>query len=166
MPIPGLPFPRPRQGCRPHLWNPSRLLDPVLLQPVPPRPRPADRTMMKNRSLPYTLGTVLLIFAGVFWLRGATFGGNLWNVDESIHAAAARTILDGGVLYRDACDIRNPLSYYAFAAVFAVAGENNLAAVRLLVALLIAATAVFLYFSGRALRRPLAGLAAAGLFTV
>src|SRR6478735_5315160 len=110
------------------------------------------------------LGLGLLLLAVVFWLRGATFGARLWNVDESIHAAAARIILDGGVLYRDACDIRNPLSYYAVAAVFAVGGENNLWAVRCLVALLIAATACWLYLAAGALRRPAAGLAAALLY--
>ena len=107
---------------------------------------------------------VLLIFAGVLWLRWATFGGTLWNVDEAIHAAAARTILDGGVLYRDACDIRNPLSYYAVAGVFALCGENNLWAVRCLVALLIVATAGCLWLVGQRLRGPFAGLAAAALY--
>ena len=119
---------------------------------------------MKNPPLWRTMVVVLLVLAGVMALRWATFGGQLWNVDEAIHAAAARTILDGGVLYRDACDIRNPLTYYAVAAVFAVAGENNLWAVRALVAGLIAATAVFLWLIGRKLRGEFAGLAAAALY--
>lgn len=89
-----------------------------------------------RRPLPWPgVLVALLILAGVGWLRWATFSGNLWNVDESIHAAAARTILDGGVLYRDAIDQRAPLSYDAVAAVFAVCGENNLWAVRCRVAL-------------------------------
>lgn len=119
---------------------------------------------MKTLGLWRNVLIVSVLLAGVFWLRAATFKSNLWNIDEAIHAAAARTILDGGVLYRDAVDIRNPLSYYAFAGVFAVWGENNLAAVRFFVALLIAATAFFLYAAGRALRQSLAGIAAALLY--
>ena len=119
---------------------------------------------MKSSSLWRPVVAALLILAGVLWLRGATFGASLWNVDEAIHAAAARTILDGGVLYRDAADIRHPLSYYAVAAVFAVCGENNLWAVRALVAGLIAASAFFLYLAAGALRRPRAGAAAAALY--
>ena len=57
--------------------------------------------------LAISLGCLALIF----WLRWPTFGYSLWNVDEAIHAAAARTILDGGVRYRDAIDQRTPLSY-------------------------------------------------------
>ncbi len=121
---------------------------------------------MKSRSGLQLLIVALLLLAVVLWLRWATFGGRLWNVDESIHAAAARIILDGGVLYRDACDIRHPLSYYAVAAIFAVGGENNLWAVRCVVAGLIAATACWLYLAAGPLRRRGAGLAAALLYAV
>src|SRR5882757_5653080 len=101
-------------------------------------------TLTRNpRWLPWMMAGVLV--AGVLALRWPTFGFNVWNVDEAIHAAAARTILDGGVLYRDAVDQRTPLSYYAVAAVFAVCGENNLPAVREVMAGLIAATAFLLF---------------------
>jgi len=106
------------------------------------------------------------LLAGVFWLRGPSLGFRQWNVDESIHAVIARTLLDGGVLYRDAVDLRAPLTYYAEAAVFAVAGENNLWAVRALVAGLIAGTAWSLFLAARALGRPAGGLAAAVLYAV
>jgi len=117
-----------------------------------------------QRWLPWLMAALLL--AGVFSLRWPTFGFNVWNVDEAIHAAAARTILDGGVLYRDAVDQRTPLSYYAVAAVFALCGENNLWAVRAGVAGLIAATAFLLFLAGRRLRGPGAGAAAAGLYAL
>ena len=100
----------------------------------------------------------------IFWLRWPTFGYSLWNVDEAIHAAAARTILDGGVLYRDAIDQRTPLSYYAVAGIFALCGENNLWAVRCAVAGLIAATALLLFFSGRNLRNTASGASAAIIY--
>lgn len=108
----------------------------------------------------------LALTALVLWLRWPTFGASLWNVDESIHAAAARTILDGGVLYRDAVDIRNPLTYYAVAAVFAGFGENNLWAVRCGIAVLIALTAFPLYLAGRSLRGYAAGAGAAALYAL
>jgi len=126
----------------------------------------ADRMHPTLRLIAPRLAFGLLLLGTVVWLRWPTLGCSLWNVDESIHAAAARTILDGGVLYRDAADIRHPLTYYAVAAVFAVAGENNLWAVRLVVALLIATTGFFLFLAGRALRSPGAGIAAALLYAL
>jgi 4-amino-4-deoxy-L-arabinose transferase-like glycosyltransferase len=91
----------------------------------------------------------LVLLAVVLFLRWPTFGFNVWNVDEAIHAGVARTLLDGGVMYRDAIDQRTPLTYYVVAAIFAVAGENNMWAVRAFIAVLIAGTAcaVFLLAS-------------------
>lgn len=110
----------------------------------------------------FMVAAVLLSLA--LWQRWPTFGFSLWNVDEAIHAAAARTILDGGVLYRDAVDQRTPLTYYAVAAIFGVAGENNLPAVRVVVALLIAATGFLLYLAGRRLQSGAGGMAGALLY--
>lgn len=106
------------------------------------------------------------LFAVVLWLRWPGFGFSVWNVDEAIHAAAARTILDGGVLYRDAIDQRTPLSYYAVAAVFAVAGDNNLWAVRFVIALLVAATAGLLFVTGRKLGGARVGACAAAAYAM
>ena len=107
-----------------------------------------------------------ILFAGVFFLRWPTFGFKVWNVDEAIHAAAARTILDGGVLYRDVIDQRTPLTYYTVAALFRVAGENNIWAMHALASALIAATAFGLFVLGRSLFGTGAGLWAALLFAV
>ncbi len=112
------------------------------------------------------IAVALGLLGAVVWLRWPTFGFEFWNVDEAIHAAAARTILDGGVLYRDAIDQRTPLSYYAVAAVFAVFGENNLWAVHGAIAGLIAATAFLLFLAGRQLRGPAAGAGAAALYAL
>jgi 4-amino-4-deoxy-L-arabinose transferase-like glycosyltransferase len=106
------------------------------------------------------------LLGGVLWLRWPSLGFGLWNVDEAIHAAVARTLLDGGVLYRDAVDLRAPLSYYAEAAVFALAGENNLWAMRFLIALLIAGTAWSLFVAGRHLRGFAAGAGAGLIFAI
>lgn len=100
------------------------------------------------------------------WLRWPTFGFSLWNVDEAIHAAAARTILDGGVLYRDAIDQRTPLTYYAVAGVFRVFGENNLWAVRCGIALLVGATGWLLLVAGHRLRNRAAGICGGFLYVL
>lgn len=107
-----------------------------------------------------------LLAAGVFWLRWPTFEFKVWNVDEAIHAAVARTLLDGGVLYRDAVDQRTPLTYYAVAALFRLAGENNVWAMHALASALISATVLGLFLLGRATRGATAGLWAASLYTV
>jgi 4-amino-4-deoxy-L-arabinose transferase-like glycosyltransferase len=110
--------------------------------------------------------TAFGLVAFALWLRWPSFDFDLWNVDEAIHATAARTLLDGGVLYRDAIDQRTPLSYYAVAGIFALFGENNLWAVRCLVAGLIGATSCFLLVAGRRLHHPRSGLMAGLFFTI
>lgn len=114
----------------------------------------------------FTVLVACLLFGVVLWQRWPTFGFSLWNVDEAIHAAAARTILDGGVLYRDAIDQRTPLTYYVEAGIFRLCGENNLWAVRCGIALLIAATGILLYLAGRRLQSAGAGCAGAILYVL
>ncbi len=118
----------------------------------------------RRRWLPWVVA--ILLVAGVLALRVPTFGFMVWNVDEAIHAAVARTLLDGGVLYHDAIDQRTPLTYYAVAALFRVTGENNVWAMHALAAALIAATAFGLFLLGRTWRDDLAGGWAALLFAV
>ena len=125
----------------------------------------APTPKFSRRPVTLVLLAISLVMV-VLWLRWPTLGFSLWNVDEAIHAAVARTLLDGGVLYRDAIDQRTPLSYYAVAAVFAGFGENNLWAVRCALAVLIAATAFLLFLAGRALRGPVAGAGAAALYAL
>jgi len=108
----------------------------------------------------------LVLAAGTLWLRAPTFGFKTWNVDEAIHAAVARTLLDGGVLYRDAVDQRTPLTYGIMAAVFALAGENNFYAVHVSVALVIAATAWLLLLVARRFGGLTSGLWAAILYVI
>jgi hypothetical protein len=106
----------------------------------------------------------ILLVAWVAWLRAPSWHVMLWNVDESIHAAVANTLLDGGLMYRDAVDQRTPLSYYAFAGIFRVAGANNLPAVRVTIAAMIAGTAFGLFLLGKRTRRPVNGIWAALIF--
>jgi 4-amino-4-deoxy-L-arabinose transferase-like glycosyltransferase len=115
---------------------------------------------------PTTLVFAGLLVTAVLWLRWPGLGFNVWSLDEAIHAAAARVLLEGGVLYRDAIDQRTPLTYYAVAAVFAVFGENNLWAVRLGLAGLIAATAGLLALIATRRHSRAAGAWAGGTYVV
>ena len=99
---------------------------------------------MSRRACWATGLVLLLVTGGTLWLRWPTFNHAIWNLDEAIHAAIARTLLDGGVLYRDAIDQRTPLTYYVMAGIFWAFGANNLWAVHLFIALLLAATTVLL----------------------
>ncbi|WP_438479509.1 ArnT family glycosyltransferase [Oleiharenicola lentus] len=114
--------------------------------------------------LPWAVAALLI--AGVFTLRWPSFGFRVWNVDEAIHAAVARTILDGGTLYRDTVDQRTPLTYYAVAGLFRISGENNVWAMHAFAAAIIAATAFMLFLVGRKARATLTGLWAAMLFVI
>lgn len=125
-----------------------------------------SRQPVNRSTLLSTLAVAGLLTGLALWLRWPTLGFSLWNLDEAIHTAAARTILDGGVLYRDAIDQRTPLTYYAVAGIFAVCGENNLWAVRCFIALLVAGTGLLLFLAGRALRGTTAGIVGGGLYVL
>ncbi len=100
----------------------------------------------------------------VFFLRWNYFDRQVWNLDEGIYATAARSILDGGVMYRDAIDQRTPLIYYVVAGMFRVFGENNMRAVHGLLAGMIVVTALGLYWLGRRWRGAVAGIWSALIF--
>lgn len=117
-----------------------------------------------SRPRVLTLLALLALVVAALWLRSPGMGFAVWNLDEAIHSAAAQTLLEGGVLYRDAIDQRTPLTYYLVAAVYAIAGVNNLHALHVVVALLVAATALNLLLAARAWGRAGAGAWAAGLY--
>lgn len=99
--------------------------------------------------------------AWVFWLRWDTFAFAFWNLDEGIYATVGRTVLEGGVMYRDAIDHRAPVCHYLTAAVFAVAGTNNVWAMHAALAAQITATAFAAFLLGRRWRGTVAGVGAA-----
>lgn len=111
------------------------------------------------------LGLILLAL-GVTALRWPTFDFAVWNVDEAIHAAVARALQSGGVLYRDAIDQRTPLTYYAVAALFKFSGANNVWAMHALATALIVGTMAGLFLLARQWHGPATGLAAALLYAV
>ncbi len=96
------------------------------------------KTRISSTSL---LGLGLLsLIAWVVFLRYPSFDHLMWNVDETIHAAIAQLLLDGGTLYVDAIDQRTPLTYHFFAGVFALFGPS-LEPVRIIVAVMIGVSA-------------------------
>ncbi|WP_415908502.1 ArnT family glycosyltransferase [Oleiharenicola sp. Vm1] len=106
----------------------------------------------------------LALVSWTLWLRWPGLAHRVWNVDEAIHSAIADRLLAGGVLYRDAIDQRTPLSYYAVAGLYAVAGRGNILALHVFTALLVAGTAFLLWRLGRAWRHSATGAWAAGLY--
>ncbi|MEJ1971488.1 MAG: hypothetical protein WDM96_02935 [Lacunisphaera sp.] len=73
-------------------------------------------------------------------------------------------ILHGQIPFRDAADNRTPLVPYLKAIVLAVAGEWNVRAIHITVALMLGCTAALLWQIGRALGRESAGVLAALCF--
>lgn len=122
------------------------------------RPTMKSTTWVTNLLIAITLLVITL------WLRWPSFSQSLWNVDEAIHATAARTLLHGGVMYRDAIDQRTPLTYYVVAGIFALFGENNLWAVRCVVSVLIVATSFLLAVIGHRFKQRAGGMVAALLY--
>ncbi|HEY8994444.1 MAG TPA: glycosyltransferase family 39 protein [Lacunisphaera sp.] len=103
------------------------------------------------------LGIFLLAAIWIAWLRQPALTTPVWNVDEGITAAIADEILAGGVPYRDATDLRAPLTYYLYAAVFAIAGDNNMDAIHVTHTLLVVATALLVLLIGRRIDGIVAG---------
>jgi hypothetical protein len=122
-------------------------------------------TKTTRRWLLPILAFAVLLTAWTGWLRAPSIRAPMWNVDETIHAAAARKLLEGGLMYRDVIDQRTPLTYYAFAAIFRVTGINNLVGPRIVLCGMIAATALGLFLIGRRIRQTGTGVWAALIFT-
>ncbi len=72
-----------------------------------------------------------------------------FNVDEAVSAVAAEAIRDGGLPYRDAIDHRGPLTYYAYAVVFALMGEGSMWAVHVGYLLIVLAMQVLVFGLGK-----------------
>jgi hypothetical protein len=55
----------------------------------------------------------------------------IWNVDEGFTSVIANVLREGGIPYRDSVDQRGPVTYFVYAAVFALGGKNNMVALHL-----------------------------------
>src|SRR5437899_46633 len=85
-----------------------------------------------------------VIIALVVILRAPTLLPSMYTSDEGYYGTIANDILDGGAVYHTAVDTKPPGMYYIYAAVFRVAGRNNLFAVHLLAIFVVVATALVL----------------------
>jgi len=83
-----------------------------------------------------------IIVAIVVVLRLPTLLPSLYNGDEGYYGTIANDILDGGAVYHTAVDTKPPGMYYIYAAVFRLAGRNNLFAVHLLAIFVVITTAL------------------------
>src|SRR6202008_4960453 len=83
-----------------------------------------------------------VIIALVVILRAPTLLPSMYTTDEGYYGTIANDILDGGVVYHTAVDTKPPGMYYIYAAVFRIAGRNNLFAVHLLAIFVVTATAL------------------------
>lgn len=108
----------------------------------------------------------LVLLAAACALRWPMLDRQVWNLDEGSTVTMAQLVRDGKVLYRDAADNRTPLVPYAKALVLAVAGDWNMNAIHVALALMTGLTAVLLWAIGRRLGQEWTGVGAAGVFTL
>jgi 4-amino-4-deoxy-L-arabinose transferase and related glycosyltransferases of PMT family len=109
----------------------------------------------------------LLALLAVAWaLRAPFLEREFWSVDEGATFTMAQQVREGAVIYRDAADNRSPLMPYLKAIVFTLAGDWNLYAQHLVVALAYGVSAFWLLALATRLGRPSVGRWAAGAFTV
>ena len=85
--------------------------------------------------------------------------------DEGVYGTIARSMLHGGIPYQDLFDNKPPLLYGWYATGFALFGETA-AAMRLIAAIVMSATALLVYLQGRLLFSARAGLVAAAAFAL
>jgi 4-amino-4-deoxy-L-arabinose transferase-like glycosyltransferase len=111
---------------------------------------------------------LLLALLLALGLRLPFLSVTFFSVDEAVSAVAAESIRAGGLPYRDAIDHRGPLTYYAYAAIFALVGKASMGAVHLVYILLLLGIQGLLFVLGKWLRNAWLGAWAAlcyGLFS-
>ncbi len=108
---------------------------------------------------------LICVLVGVA-LRAPFIDRAFWNLDEGVTFTIAQQLVEGDVLYRDAVDHRGPLVPYLKAALLAVTGKWNFAAVRLVGAALLGLWAFGLYRLAARLGDERSGIAAAFMFTM
>ena len=118
--------------------------------------------MTSNRR-PLLLLALLALVAWIFWLRWPSFERAFWNLDEGIYATVGKTVIEGGVMYRDAIDHRAPVTHYATGLIFLFAGTNNAWAMHFVLAGMISSIALALFLLGRRWRDSATGLWAAAI---
>lgn len=95
--------------------------------------------------------------------RALAAAWQFYNMDEATTAIVAKTILEGGIPYRDIADQRGPVTYSLYALVFRTAGIYNMTAVHLAHAVLLAVLTLLVFRVG-ALQGRQTGVLAATFF--
>ena len=84
--------------------------------------------MTRSQQWWITVGIIALVII----LRSPTLLPSMYVSDEGYYGTIANDMLDGGKVYHTAVDTKPPGMYYIYAAVFQIAGRNNLFAVHVL----------------------------------
>ncbi len=108
----------------------------------------------------------LLLLGSAILLRYPGLNKMVWNLDEGSTFTMAQIVRNGGVLYRDAADNRNPLVPYAKAAILSVVGDWNIRGAHIVLAGMLGLVAVLLWRIGRRGNDERTGILAALYFTV
>lgn len=101
----------------------------------------------------------------IFILRIPGLYQPILDIDECAFAEFANKIIEGYVPYIDVVDNKPPLTYYTVALIFLVFGKNNLLAVHLVTTLMVMATALLVYITGKEIRDEKTGIISAIIFT-
>ena len=95
------------------------------------------------------------------------FAHQLLDGDEAVYGSIAALMNQGGALYGDGgVDNKPPGIFWTYAATFDLFGNYQMTAVHLLALVVTAATCVLLFFIGRSISSPRAGLLAATFYGV
>ncbi|MEM7367521.1 MAG: glycosyltransferase family 39 protein [Bacteroidota bacterium] len=89
-----------------------------------------------------------------------------FSVDEAVSAVVGSSILEGGLPYKDAIDHRGPLTYYAYAGIFALTGSGDMAGVHTIYIWLYLGLSLGIWWIGKTSFSEKVGVWAALLFTV
>jgi 4-amino-4-deoxy-L-arabinose transferase-like glycosyltransferase len=111
--------------------------------------------MMTQRK---TIGIIVLTLLFGFLLRIPYFFHTMQDIDEGCHAAAAVTLMDGGLPYLNAVDNKPPGIFYIYLATFFLFGKYNMTAIHMVTFLWTLATAITLSILAKKLRGKSAAL--------
>ncbi|MCI0693113.1 glycosyltransferase family 39 protein [candidate division KSB1 bacterium] len=80
--------------------------------------------MLETTSLQNKRGWIFLIVLTAIVLRSPAYFNPIIDEDEAWYATAARVINSGGLLYRDAVDLKPPLIFHFYAFSFSIFGDD------------------------------------------
>src|SRR5713226_100315 len=107
----------------------------------------------------------ILASVAVLIVHLPAFAHRLLDGDEAVYGSIAALVNQGGTLYGDGgVDNKPPGIFWTYAATFDLFGTYQMTAVHLVALVVVAATCVVLFFIGRSISSPRAGLLAATFY--